>query len=427
MTKETEEKVYTFDDILKMVESFNNDPDIRKLRNYYGSLTWMEILEVTRYEKAHSSFLSWLFDENRNCGLGTMPLKLLLELLYKEDNTPFTKYGIDGVSVLTRSIDIEKIDFQTEFHIKELSKDKDIKGWIDIYGSFLIDGKQYALIIENKVKSRENTKKTGEDAIWQTNKYFDFFDSKSKNQGEKIKYFYVFLSPMSKNAKAQNEHFINISYEMLAEGVIQPLISLYDSKENDRVVSILKEYLKILNKPITDNPNESNIILYTGDCTGLFKKIEDKYKGLFDLYDKANGCSSKYDENVVNLIQGFWETNDDILVSVCPSKSSNRIKFADLDIEPGTKLYLAQRAKSTNRATRSDNSFVEVRTIDYNTKVKFVSPDDGSCSTVKLSRAAKELAPKYTNTHNSTFWGLQWFILEDESGQLINLATMSKK
>lgn len=411
-------KNVTIEDVKKMIEAFNNDSKIIKLRNYYSTLTWMDILDVTRNENAHSSFLSWLFNANENYGLGTMPLKLLLELLFKEDNEKFP-HSIDSEDLLTRNLDIEKVEFTREYSTKS-------SGRIDIYGSFNIDDKQYALVIENKIKSHENVEEpdNAKKCCWQTDKYFDYFSSKPKT----VEYIYIFLSPVSKDGKvvqAHNKQFINISYSMLVDGVIKPLISLYDSKIYDKAISILKDYLKILNKPNNTNTKESDIVLYAEDGDGILKQIQDEHKELIDLC--TEDCNA-YDNDVINLLRKFCEVNDDILLSICPLKprNSNRT-FADLDIKPGTKLYLTKRANKTDRATRPDGSFVEVTTIDNKSTVEFISPKDNTSKVKKISPAAKELALAYTNSKNSSFNGFQWFAIKEEDGQLTILASYRKK
>lgn len=62
---------------------FNNDPNVRKLREFYSSKSFPEILGVSRRELSHSAFLAWLFSSAENHMFGIQPVMQLLELYVK--------------------------------------------------------------------------------------------------------------------------------------------------------------------------------------------------------------------------------------------------------------------------------------------------------------------------------------------------------
>ena len=63
---------------------FNNDPNVRKLREFYSSKSFPEILGVSRRELSHSAFLAWLFSSAENHMFGIQPVMQLLELYVKK-------------------------------------------------------------------------------------------------------------------------------------------------------------------------------------------------------------------------------------------------------------------------------------------------------------------------------------------------------
>ena len=100
--------------IYDLIRNFNNDENVIKLKNYYNSLSFMEILGVDRKETVHSTFLKWLFDSQHNYDLGTKPLMLLLDLLIRHDEKNEI-LADDKEAIILRQANIELEQIVSEF------------------------------------------------------------------------------------------------------------------------------------------------------------------------------------------------------------------------------------------------------------------------------------------------------------------------
>jgi len=388
--------------IYELIRKFNNDPDVIELKNYYSSLSLMEILGVTRDERVHSSFLAWLFDSNINFDLRTKPLMLLLDLLIQEDEKDKkNNFPVDNRNdIILRIANIIPRKVKKEYPI-----DKD--GRVDIYIQFDIDDNQYAIIIENKVESKENKEtKDKRKGMMQTEKYYNHF----KNDKSKMKYIYVFLSPYygGNKVKAHDEHFLNISYSDIVNSIINPILADNNLSEKTRI--ILEDYLKVLSKPNVINPDSNSISLATSKYEdSLINNIETNNHelGLMLLND---------DEN--DIIKEFISNNQLVVSSVWPGSIRKRNRnrtFAELGIEPGTILYLSKSEQSNERDT--ENRFV--KTIDELNQVEYTTID-GKVVTRAISTMAKELTKK------TSINGFRWFIYNDGTED-INLSRIERK
>lgn len=419
----------TYSNISKLMQKFNNDENVIKLQNYYNSFSFMEILGVERNEAAHSSFLAWLLDSNKNGGLGTLPLKLLLELLVKriendckEENDDIKKIerfpeSIDTNSVLVRSLNIVQGNVEREYSFNLEGKKK---GRVDLYIPFEVGNKQYVIIVENKVKSSENYEKADKDST-QTDKYYEYFSAISKD-----KYIYVFLSPLHGNevVEATNKHFINISYPMIVENIITPLLA--NKEINPKVRMIIEDYLKILNKPNADDTANQQIVLAVSEAEKeLIETIKVEHELLIEELKKLDEYEKEKEEakeevekeKVCSLLQGFKDYNDTILTAICPELYENgnrkRRTFAELKIESGTTLYLAKSGAS-NEIDDENNLYKTVRTVGDNNRVEYFNKERKTVIG-SITAAAKELSGKPYNLN-----GFQWFI-EKRGNEKINL------
>ena len=387
--------------IFKLIRNFNNDENVIKLKNYYNSLSFMEILGVDRLEKAHSSFFKWLFDENYNYDLQEKPLLLLLDLLVRKD----TKNTFDNVKkdIVLRSLNINVKDGVVEFPLGEKQK----YGRCDIYIPFDIGTKQYAIIVENKVFSQEKIEKVNDKNEYQTDKYFNYFNSLDNG----ITYIYVFLAPIfdNKETHANNPNFINISYDDIVESIINPL--LLDDNLGEITRSILLDYLKVLSKPNILDPNSKSISMVSNKNiyeAKLIGDISDKHSKLGDYLKNSS------DEN--EILKNFLSNNINMIISasIWPEilKKNNRnrnVSFKELGIEPGTVLYLAAGEKKNER----DENRLFVTTLDLNSKVQYKFENEVRINSI--STAARELAKKDYGLR-----GINWFIYNN-NGKDINL------
>lgn len=383
--------------IYDLIRNFNNDENVIKLKNYYNSLSFMEILGVDRKETVHSTFLKWLFDFQHNYDLGTKPLMLLLDLLIRHDEKNEI-LADDKEAIILRQANIELEQIVSEFPLGPKQK----YGRVDIYISFNIGDHKYAIALENKVESSEN-KESEENGSYQTNKYYNYFSQQNNKNDEQINFVYVFLAPIfnGKRVTAKCTEFINISYDDIVKFIINPLLS--DDNLLDITKFVLKDYLKVLSKPNVIKPNSESISMLGLEDAGeekiLIRHIRKKHKILGERLKST-------DEN--ETLKSFQsdDLNKIIIASAWPDVMTKRnrnrtVTFAELGIEPGTVLYLADGSESS----RKDKRELTVTTLDLNTTVKYELNGESKIS--KLSPAAEALSG------NDTCRGISWFIYND--------------
>jgi len=401
-------------DIYKQINEFTIDPNVIEFKKYCYSLSFMEILRMTRREEAHSSFLAWLFDSKFNYDLRNQPLELLLDLLINEDvNNNIPKEEKRNLFVNKDNILLRNV---------EREKPIDNNGRVDIFIQFNIENKKYAIVIENKVEANENieTLDKGE-TIYQTDKYYNYFKEQHVE-----KYIYIFLAPSNNGNKviAHNDNFINISYDDIVRYIIEPLLN-NNLLEKTRL--ILEDYLRTLSKPIILKSNNESSKLVSmlsseqyDNKKKLIGKIRNKYKDIENIL--LNGKQKKlYKGNDISYnceaIKDFINNNKQIIELIWPEITkirSENTTFAELGLEKGTILYLAQKEESTKRDQR--NIYVTI----YDDKSNVSYEIDGKIKIDKISNAAQELSGKTYGLR-----GISWFIYNDGK-QDINLFKLNE-
>ena len=196
---------------------FNNDPNVHKLREFYNTKTFPEILGVCRRELSHSSFLAWLFSSAESHMFGTLPVVQLLELFVKsalEQHRGDAKVLEElKYPVLTRQIELYSTVVSTEEYVEADGK----RGRADVVVScearLAKEDKPIRLrvVIENKVYSNEHDS--------QTNTYFKHY-SRVRKAGELI--VFIYLSPCKQTALPECEHFVCITYQDLLDSIFAP-------------------------------------------------------------------------------------------------------------------------------------------------------------------------------------------------------------
>ena len=385
-------------DIYKLIRKFNNDENVIRLKNYYNSVSFMEIFGVDRNEMVHSSFLAWLFDSKFNYDLNSRPLMLLLDLLIQADDR--NKFPSDDKDAII----LRQANIKVSFVKPEYSIDED--GRVDIYIQFNIEDNQYAIVIENKVEAHEREVK--EKNGMQTEIYFNHFNKEKNN----IKYIYVFLAPCfnGKEIKAHSEEFINISYNDIVKSIINPLLS--DDNLLAKTRLILEDYLKVLSKPNIVKPNKKSVSMLDFENYGyeydLIKNIQSNNEELGNLLisDDENAILKSFMDDVYNhlIVTAAWP-------GTIGKKSRNRT-FAELGIKEGTILYLSKaeqsNEKNPNIYVRTENNINQVSYIDNNGKRQFGA----------ISAVAKILAGINHNVN-----GFRFFVYYNGS-EYINLSKM---
>lgn len=261
---------------------FNNDSNVQRLREFYNTKSFPEILGVCRKELSHSSFLAWLFSSGESHMFGTYPVMQLLELYTKNaqeqkkvDSQVMAKLQS---SILTRQLELLSASVNKEEYIEADGK----KGRADI--TILCDVRvekdsrlsKLRIVVENKVYSSEHDK--------QTKKYYRHYQNLQKEDEHTL---YVFLSPSAQTASPECEQFVSITYQDLLDYILAPLTKL--SNTSVRTKFIMEEYM--------------NSLSVTSDETPLALSQEEKE--LLSLFWES------HNKLIMAAITAFAETTDD--------------------------------------------------------------------------------------------------------------------
>lgn len=245
--------------------------------NYYIQYNIFKQLDFFRFEDVHTNILKSLFEKDNVYGLGTYPLKKIIELLIIKDN----KKAIINVDDLNK-YDLEKIEVKSQ---KVIDKNR-----LDLLINFNLNNQNYSIVLENKILSSEHDN--------QCEKYYQYFMGTKDNNYNKTKYIFVYLS-LEENPKFScDENYIKIGYQELIDYVIEPCS--YKEVSNSRIISLeaylssfscLYDYIDYCyDIPITNYGKEISMKLYNkyGDLLiGLIKNNDSFYndnKRVLDIY-----------------------------------------------------------------------------------------------------------------------------------------------
>lgn len=331
----------TKENIIKKIQEFNKDSDIIKLRERYGVPSFFEVMEISRKENHHSTFLKWLF-QSKDFLISSKfsPLMGLLDILVTRDNQQNNLIGfVIKSAILNRSLVFDNIRVEKEKVISSFGIYKGSKDRIDIFITCdvknLKNVTRFEFIIENKVGSSEgdeklkeakptDEEKTKNDEKQLKEKYKKYNDSKQTvryflgtnkedNKEDETKRFYIFLTPLSsnkldnfvdldENETCESGEFIQINYQDIIDFIIDPLLVSENLSSRNRV--FLKEYLRNLCMPsIEDSKSDNNnsqstkkgiILMGTQkEDKEIITHIWDKYKDLI-----LNGLFLYYPINI---------------------------------------------------------------------------------------------------------------------------------
>ena len=145
------------EEIRERILNFNNDLSVQKLDNLYHSKSFSEILGVSRKETPHTDFLAWLLNDNEDHLLSKAPLQKFLEIVARLDKErQFSKNKDFFDSVIVSNYSLSNIEIVKEKSIGNGRLDIHIKASV----FFLGQTKTLKIIIENKVRSKENNNQT---------------------------------------------------------------------------------------------------------------------------------------------------------------------------------------------------------------------------------------------------------------------------
>lgn len=310
---------------------FNANQIVCEIREKYHTPSFFEMVDKTRSETAHSSFLSWLFKgQGISENTADTPLYLLLSILAKrsiQQETTGTNLMDSDVrdAILSRKIKISSIQTETEKNVSELAElaydsfdpntDANhrkclsdimvsVADRVDIVVNCDVENcgsiKHLIVVIENKVDSNEGQQKNAPmvkrgqkmpslyASLTQTERYFVASNHKS---GSDTAVIFVFLTPrltenelvgLSLNRTslksawkiAQSVNYININYQDILNGIIDKVLLLQDGSVTMRTRSFMAEYKNEITYPKIEDPKSHRNIAYP------------EIKGIEDLWEQ---------------------------------------------------------------------------------------------------------------------------------------------
>ena len=266
--------------IEKLIISHNKDAQNRKMVAFYDRKSTMEKMGIARSETAHSAFLANLLKSDNGLGLEESAIMWLLHILIeREDNA--TAYSTSPIptdvkaAVLSQTLkyDIEEITTEkviddvahSYFATQSQYNNKRCDDRLDIYIKLKVNGlsvKYLEIVIENKVLQDENGQKSkngfGYNSLTQTQRYYT---ACSYNKSSDTAQLFVFLTPeeVEEETKAEDKHFIQISYQDVLDTIIIPQLDNNMLTINER--QELENYVDALNLPTLDIQAKKRIVM----------------------------------------------------------------------------------------------------------------------------------------------------------------------
>lgn len=264
----------------KLIISHNKDAQNRKMVAFYDRKSTMEKMGIARSETAHSAFLANLLKSDNGLGLEESAIMWLLHILIeREDNA--TAYSTSPIptdvkaAVLSQTLKYDIEEITTEKVIDDVAhsyfatqpqyNNKKCDDRLDIYIKLKVNGlsvKYLEIVIENKVLQDENGPKSkngsGYDSLFQTQRYFAACSHKKPSDTALL---FVFLTPdeVEKETKAEDKHFIQISYQDVLDTIIIPQLDNNMLTSNER--QELENYVDALNLPTLDIQAKKRIVM----------------------------------------------------------------------------------------------------------------------------------------------------------------------
>ena len=321
---------------IDQIRKFNLDSEVQKCQCIYDSKSFLDILSVTRREMSHSAFIGEMLKSESFHGLGNYPLLLFLQVILsraiKQHTTnqrskkPVFFPQLES-AILTLKLNPSNIAVQPELSFDDLDEknsgrvDLLIKCDINIIRDEGRPVRELNIIVENKVYASEQDN--------QTSKYYAHFNKllmykASEKVGKEVverqragtlsRYnLYVYLTPLEtkildtlQKPESDCQECVQINYQDLVDGVIEPMLSHPDLKERGRF--ILEEYLRSLSvsfAAVEEDPNNANnnsgrtlkkiqqVILAVGknekqNLTSLWKSYEPLFKAAINEKNNSN-------------------------------------------------------------------------------------------------------------------------------------------
>jgi hypothetical protein len=388
------------ENIRESIIKFKNDLDFQKLKEFYYTKSFSEILGVSRRELSHSGLIAWLLDSLQSHGLGFFAISKLLDIVQKFSNpTQKNKYNELFNCFVTEDYTIEKLSVTTEHPIKNVGR-VDILIELEI---IITDSVQnIKIIIENKVESKENNDQTN-------NYYRHFVDEKSNNDI----LFFLYLTPIPtldlielSEPECNCKEFTQINYQSIVDYLIEPALTQNISQNTK---TILIEYLKSLSKPAMDDNSENykkEIIMALGNeerklLTSFWTKNQDLIKAC--LY--AISSDPEQEKDVRDSV-------NDALNNLSSDKDKSRLSVFYNDVLFITQINKADIGLQTVRLLENKN-------LINKDIIEFLKEDrSAGHSLIKTKEEITDTELKYrryrvTGTPELIFDGIEYYVVRN--------------
>ncbi len=248
---------------IEQAEELIASKQFQQLKYFQEKTNVFTIVGQTHTEHWHSSFISWLLDPNSSLCLGHYPLVRLLSLyMIKSETTDFSLKTVFNM-------DLDAVHFVTE---KTFFTADRKKRSIDVYG----ESDELVLVIENKVKARENMNGTD---VGQTKDYRDYVEEHSK-KGQKV--ICLFITPDPKQ-KPYDKSYTQITYQELYDYVIAKCIEHPQLNKDGRY--LLEQYANNLREPVHGSPMA---LVNTALCNEIYDLHSEVLDEIFMDVEKSS-------------------------------------------------------------------------------------------------------------------------------------------
>ena len=247
---------------IEQAEELIASKQFQQLKYFQEKTNVFTIVGQTHTEHWHSSFMKWLLDPSSSLCLGHYPLVRLLSLY-------MIKSGEEELSLKTVfGMNLDAMRFETE---KTFFTADRKKRSIDVYG----ESEELVLVIENKVKARENMNGTD---IGQTKDYRDYVEEHRKT-GQKV--ICLFVTPDPKQ-KPYDKSYTQITYQELYDYVIVKCIEHPQLNKDGRY--LLEQYANNLREPVHGSPMA---LVNTSLCNEIYDRYSEVLDEIFSDVEKS--------------------------------------------------------------------------------------------------------------------------------------------
>lgn len=279
---------------IEQAEALVSSRQFQQLKYFQEKTNVFTVVGQTHTEHWHSAFMRWLLDPNSSLCLGHYPLVRLLSLyMMKSETEDLSLKTVFGMNLDTMRFETERTFF---------TADKK-KRSIDVYG----ENDDLILVIENKVKARENMNGT---EVGQTRDYRDYVEKRRKD-GQKL--ICLFITPDPRQ-KPYDTSYTQITYQEFYDYVIAKCIEHPQLNKDGRY--LLEQYANNLREPVHGYPMALvNIQL----CNEIYDRHSEVLDEIFDDVEKSGDF--REDPRLSCVVYGHYQSIlDEIFLSLDKKK-----------------------------------------------------------------------------------------------------------